>query len=114
MAVLGNLPPVAVGGDLPVVGLRPCGVRQILDVIAHGQHNLIRQQPLVHQIQHQGIRHLPGHQLGLLKIVGVLQHLAGADGIGFGPVGLDVRHGAAFPAPGVVNQQLRVDAEEFV
>ena len=43
-----------------------------------------------------------------------MQHLPRTHAAAHGLVGLDVRHGAGLPAPGVVNEQLRVHAKEPV
>ena len=75
---------------------------------------MIGHDALVYQIQRQQIGHFPHDQPRFVKGIGLLQHLAGADAVGGGAVGLDVRQRAGFPTPGVVDEQLRVDAEELV
>ena len=48
VCVLRDLPSVVVGGDLTLVGLAPLRVGQILNIVANGQHDLIRDKTLVH------------------------------------------------------------------
>ena len=43
-----------------------------------------------------------------------LQHLPGADARGSRAIGFDIRHGTGLPAPGMVNQQFSIDAEQLV
>ena len=112
--MLGDAPPVAVSGYRAVVVLTAARVVQVLTVIAHGEHKLVGHQALVHQLQGQGVRHLPHHQPGLVKVIGVLEHLAGDDALVLRLVRLHVRDGAGLPAPGVVDQNLRVDPEQLV
>ena len=114
MGVLGNFPPIGIRHHLALVfaaNLRP---GQALHVVADGEGQLVGGQALFHQIQGELVCHLPNHQAGFLPGIRAGQHLAGADGIGSGPIGLDIRNGAGLPAPGVVNQQLCVDAEEGI
>ena len=112
--MLGDAPSVAVSGHRAVVVLTAAWVVQVLPVIAHSEHQLVGHQPLVYQIQRQGIRHLPYHQTGLVKVIGALKHLAGDDALVLRLVRLHVRDGAGLPAPGVVDQNLRVDPEQLV
>ena len=112
--VFGDAPPVAVGGHRPVVALAAARVVQVLPVVAHGEHLLVGHQPLVHQLQRQCVRHLPHHQAGLVKVIGALEHLAGDDALVLRLVRLHVRDGAGLPAPGMVDQNLRVDPEQLV
>ena len=69
MGVLGDLPPVTVCLDLAVVLLPALRIAQVVNVIAHGEGELICHQSLAHQLQSQLIRHLPGHHPGLDRIV---------------------------------------------
>ena len=112
VGVLGDLPPVGVRGHRPQVG--PPAPVQAFPVIAHRQDDLVRHKALVHQVQGQRVRHLPHHQPGLLRPVGTGEHLAGAHTVVCGSVGLDIRHGAALPAPGVVDEELGVYTEQIV
>ena len=111
MGVLGDGAAIAVRLDLAPVALPAAGVRQVLDVIAHRQRQLVRHQPLVHQVQCQLVRHFPDHKPGFLIRVGALQDLPRADAFGLRFICLDIGDGTGLPAPGMVNQKLRVDAE---
>ena len=109
--MLGDLPPVAVGGNRAMVGRIAGGVDQIFPVVAHGQHQLVGHQVFVHQVQRQLVSHFPHDEPCLVGGRSAVQYLAAAAAVGGGLVGLDVRNGAGFPAPGVVDEQLGVDAE---
>jgi len=102
-------PPVPVRLDFSAV---ICG--QTLNVIADREHDLIRHKPLVHQIQHQAVGHLPDDHAGLVEGIGLLQDLPDADAVVLRPEGLDVPDLTGLPAPGVVDQQLRVHTKEPV
>ena len=110
MGVLGDLPSVAVRHGLAVIA----AAGGVLDVVAHRQRELVGDQALFQEVQGDGLRHLPHHPSGLLVIIGALQDLAGADAVGLRPVRLDVSHPAGLPAPGVVDEELGVDAEHPV
>ena len=111
-SVLRNLSSVAIHSDCSGVSCGALGRYQIFDVIAHSQHQLIGDQPLVHQIQRQCIRHLPDNQPRLIKGIGTLEHLAGNNALIFGLICLYIRYGTGFPAPGMINKQLCVDSKE--
>ena len=110
VGVLGDLPAVAVRHGLTVIA----AAGRVLDVIAHRQRELVSDQALFQEVQGDGLRHLPNDPSGLLVIIGALQNLAGADTVGLRPVRLDVLHPAGLPAPGVVDEELGVDAEHPV
>ena len=114
MGVLGALPSIAVRGYLPPVALQPARGLQIVLVIPHRKDNLVGDQPLIHQFQGQRVRRLPQHQPRLPKFIGALEHLPGTHTAGFRSVRLDVRHGAWFPAPGVIDKQFGIDTEKLV
>ena len=110
MGILGDPPAVAVRHGLAVIA----AAGRVLDVIAYRQGELVCDQALFQEVQGDGLRHLPNDPSGLLVVVGALQDLAGADAVGLWPVGLDVLYPAGFPAPGVVDEELGVDAEQPV
>ena len=110
MGVLGHGAAVAVRGDLSLVAAAP----HVLDVVAYGQHQLVRHQPRAHQVQGELVRHLPHHQPRLVIAVGALEDLPGPDALGVRLVRLDLCHRAGLPAPGVVDEELRVHPEEPV
>ena len=59
---------------------------------------------------------VPGH-IGMRDLERQIEkgiHSGGGQAFIFGFVGLDVRNGAALPAPGVVDEQLRVHPEELI
>ena len=114
VGVLGDPAAVVIGGDLPLVAGGSCGVGEVLDIVAHGEDDLVGHKALIHQIQGEEIRHLADDQAGLLVGVGVLQHLTRGDAVGLGLVGLDIGNGAGLPAPGMVDEQLGVDTEELI
>ena len=112
--MLGDLPAIAISGHRAAVALTAAWVVQILPVVAHGEYQLVGHQPFVHQIQGQGVRHLPHHQPGFLEVVGTLQDLPGDDTFVLRLIGFHVRNSAGLPAPGMVDQNLRIDAEQPV
>ena len=114
MGGFGDLAAIPVHGDLPAVCLPPSGICQIFPVIAHGQHHLVCDQTFFHQLQGQSVSHLPDHVPRLLEIVGRLEHLTGSHALFLRAVGLDVRNGTWLPSPGMVDEELRVDAEHPV
>ena len=112
VGVLGNLATIMVGGD--GAGVSNAGRRQAGGIVPDGQVDLVGHQPLIHQIQNQFFRHFPHHQPGLFIGVGGGQHLAGAEGAALRLIRLDVGNRGRLPAPGMVDEQLGVDAEGLV
>ena len=110
VGVLGDLAAVAVNGDLAAV----CSGGHILNIVTHGQHHLIGDKTVFHQIQHQPLRHFADNEAGLVEGIRVMQYLPGADTAGLGLVGLDVGNGTRLPAPCVVDQQLGIDPEQLI
>ena len=96
----------------PPIGCADLGIGQVLLIISDGQRHLIRHQPLIQQIHGQHIRHLPDHQPGLGMIVGLMEHLPRRNGIGRRAVSPDVPDRAGLVAPGMIDQELRIDPEE--
>ena len=90
------------------------GVGEIFDVVPDRERELIGTQALFHKIEHEKVGHLAHDELCLVPVVRLLQHLPGADAVGVRPVGADVRDRAWLPAPGVVNEKLRLHAERFI
>ena len=114
MGMLWDLPPIRISGDGPMIPPPAFRVLQVFTVISHGQCQLLRHQPLIHQVQSKLVRHFAHNQSGLGKGIRLLQHLAGAEAVELRFVSLDVRNGAGLPAPGMIDQQLRIDPKELV
>ena len=110
MSMLGNFAPITVCGDLSGVG---CTL-EVFDVIADRENQLVGRKPFIYQFQRQCIGHLLDDQPCLFKWVWVLQDLPGDDALVFWFVCLNVRNGAGFPAPGMVDEQFRVDTKQFI
>ena len=70
--------------------------------------------PALHQLMAAVQHHLSHDHAGLGKAVVPGQDLGKGDGAALGGVVLDVLHAAALPPPGVVDEQLGVDAELLV
>ena len=87
---------------------------QIIDIIAHSKHYLVGHQRLAHQLQRQRIRHLTQHQKCLRRFIRTMQHLSRAQAADLRPVALHIGNRARLPAPGVVNQKLRIFSEKTV
>ena len=109
MGVLGHSAPIVILGQLP-----PVARRIARSVVAYNQHDLVRHELLAQKIERKPFRHLPQDQLGLFKRVGILQDLPGPGAAGLGLIGFDISQRAGLIAPGVVNQKLRVHAEQTV
>ena len=82
--------------------------------VGDGKHDLAGHFVLRHQVQDQHFGHFAGNQFRLVERIGSHEYLAAAERMGGGPVGLDIGHRTAFPAPGVVDEQFGVHPEEFV
>ena len=108
--MLGNFAPITVCGDLSGVG---CTL-EVFDVIADRENQLVGRKPFIYQFQRQCIGHLLDDQPCLFKWVWVLQNLPGDDALVFWFVCLNVRNGAGFPAPGMVDEQFRIDTKQFI
>ena len=86
----------------------------VFDVIAHVQHNLVRQEFLGDEVQYHLVGHLPDDEPCLLIRVGAVKHLAAADARGGRTIRFNGFHRAGLIAPGVVNQELGIDAKDLV
>ena len=93
-----------------------CDLRnlQVVNIIANSQHDLICDQLFFHQIHCQLFCHFPDYDLGLHKIRGAMQYLAGADTVSLRSIGFDQVHGHRLIPPGMIDQKLRIDAEHPV
>ena len=87
--LFGNLPTIGVFLHRAVIPCPPRRIGQVLNVIANGKNHLIGDKPLVHQVQHKQVRHFPDNQLRLLRLIGAVQYLTGAEAVGAGTVCLD-------------------------
>ena len=109
--MLWHLAPVMIYRHLSTILPCPIRVLKIFDIVAHRQHHLVRHKPLVHQIQHQKLRHLPHDNPRLFEFIGTLQYLTGTNTVGFGLIGFDICHRAGFISPGMINEKFRIDTE---
>ena len=112
--LFGNLPTVGVSLDRTVILCPSCRIGQVLNVVANCENHLIGDKPLVHQVQNKQVRHFPHNQLRLLRLIGTVQYLTGAEAVGAGTVRLDCFNGGRFPSPRMVDEQFRILAEELV
>ena len=94
--------------------LSPVGIVQILNIITNCQHDLVRYKLLIHQIQNHLIRHLFYDQFCFFKIIRTMKYLSGANTVHFRFVGLNHFHGTGFIPPGMVDQQLCINAKQFI
>src|SRR5699024_8417792 len=83
----------------------------VFPVVADVQSQAIGDKAFVHQLVDQAVRHFLNNQPRFFLIVGAGQHLALADAVRLGAVGVDLLHAAGLDAPGVVDQNLRVHPE---
>ena len=112
VGMLGNLPAIAVYDHFPMIGGTSPRIQKVFNIIAHCYHQLIRCQPLFHQVKAQAVCHFLNDNPRLGSIIGTLQHLAVADAIAARLIGLYIRNTARLPAPGMVNEQLRIFAKK--
>ena len=108
--MLGDFPAVAVRHDL-AAEIAACGV---FNVVADRQRELVGHEALFKQIHCDGLCHLAHDEARFIVRIRALQNLPGADAVRLRPVRFDVLHPAWFPAPGMVDEQLCVDAEHLV
>ena len=71
-------------------------------------------QILFHQIQTQQIHHFLDDETPFVERVVAVQHLSAGETVGVRAVSLDIRDSDWFPAPGVVDQKLRVYSEQVI
>ena len=64
-----------------------------------------------HEIEHQLVGHLTGDQFSFVKFIRLLQNLTVTDAVVLRFVCLDLRDSDRLPAPGMVDQQFRIDTE---
>jgi len=112
--MLGNLSPVAVRHNLSAIVCIKCRICNIFNVITDGKHKLIRHKTPFHQIQRQRIRHLLHHQPRALRVVGAMQYLPRTYAVHLRSVRLNLFHRHRLPAPCMIDEQLRIDAEQPV
>ena len=82
--------------------------------IAQRKSHGFRNQSTVRKLQTKSVRHLLHHQTAFLVGIVPRQYLSAGNGAVFRTVCLDIRHGHAFPSPGMIDQKLRVHAEHPV
>ena len=112
VGVLWHLSSVVIAGYFSAI--YNAGARQAFGIVSHRQHRLVCGNSLVHHIQGYGVAHFAQHQPCTVGGVGGVQNLTRAKTSGRGLVGFYIRNAAALPAPGVVNQQLGIYAEQLV
>ena len=78
------------------------------------QDDLTDRELLFDQVKRGGFRHFLHDDPCFFEIVGLHQHLSRRKAPGFGLIAFDQVHCARFPAPCVVDQELRVDAEGLI
>ena len=74
----------------------------------------VRHQIFGDQFDTQLVGHFPDDQAGFFIIIGLGQDLAGLHRMADRCEGLDPGHGTGLQSPGVVDQELRVDAEKLI
>ena len=109
-----NKAPVPVFRDLSPVVLPDLRNLQALHVVTHRQHDMIGYKPLIHQLKDQLVHHFLHDEFSLSGSISAVKDLPFAYAVVRRPVGLDLRDGAGFPSPCVIDQKLRVDPEETV
>ena len=108
------LPSVVILHDSSVILFASLRIGEIFYIIANRDNDLICDKSLVHQVQNEKVSHLAENELGFLGSVGLVQNLTGAETVCAWPICFDCFNGARLPTPRMVNQQLRIFAEELV
>ena len=86
----------------------------VFDIVAYVQDNLTCHELLGNEVQYHLVGHLPDDEPCLLIRVGAVKYLATADACGGGAIRLDGFHRAGLIAPGMVDQEFGIDAEDSV
>ena len=114
VGVLWNAAAISVCLNFSMILLSPHRVFQIINIVTDCQNNLIRHKSFIHQIKNQQVDHFPNYKFCFFKRIRTLQHLTGADTVAFRFVGFNICNRTRLPAPGMVNQQFRIDAEKLI
>ena len=90
------------------------GLRLHLVGVAHLKGHGLGDQILFDHFKGEKLHHLLHDEPSLLKAVIPHEHLAPGEGVALRLVSLDVLNGGGFQPPGVVYEELRIDAEDLV
>ena len=71
----------------------------------------VRREPLRKKFQRHALGHFTDNDPPLIKMIAPGQNLPAADAFCMGAVGADIGDGGGLPAPGVIDEQLRIHAE---
>ena len=102
------------GPVMPIDPYSQLAFVEILNIISDIQSQLIRHDPLFNEVKGKDARHFHSDQPSFIVFVWVLQHLTGTDRTVLRTIGFDVGNGARLPAPSVIYEQFRIDAEHPV
>ena len=111
VCILGSLPAVRVALDWTCVLLPPLRICQVENIVGDIQGQQVCHDSLFNKVKSKNIRHLPEDQFGFVVFVWILKNLSGTDRTVLRTVRFDVSNGARHPAPSVVYEQFRIDAE---
>ena len=101
-------------GWMCILGAAPFAACGVFNVVAARQRKLVSHKTFFEQVHCDSFRHLAYDEASLVIRIRTLQNLPGADAVRLRPVSFDILHPARFPAPGVVDEQLRVDTEHLI
>ena len=114
MRLLRHFPAIEICGHRAGIAVSDLRLRKVLYVIAHRQHHLVRDQLLPNKVKDQAVGHLLDDQASLVHCIWQLKHLTDGYGIIFRLIALYGCDCTRLPAPGMIDQQLRVHAEDFI
>ena len=114
MGVFRYLPSVVILHDFAVILSPAFRVGQVLNVVANRDNELVGDKAFVNQVHREKVCHFPENEPRFVCLIRLVQHLSRSQAVAFRFVRLDSFNRARLPAPCVVNQQLRILAEELV
>ena len=114
VGVFRYLPPVVILHDCAAILPPAFRVGQVLNVIANRDNELVGDKAFVNQVHREKVCHFPENEPRFVCLIRLVQHLSRSQAVAFRLVRLDCLHCARLPAPSMINQQLRILAEELV
>ena len=114
MCVLRDFPAIVVGRYFTLICCPCIFIGQTGCIIADGQHELVCNHPFVKQVESGAFRHFPDYHTGFPYRVWLLEHLPAAERVRCRLIGFYKFHRARLPSPGMVYQQLCIDAKQLI
>ena len=86
----------------------------LVSVVPHAERQGIRRKPLRHHVRRARVAHLLDDGPGILVCIGAAEDLGVRERLRMRPIGLDVVHRDRLDAPGMVDEDFRIHAEDVV